>query len=256
MTAHRGNRARFLTAFLVPLCIAVFVVCAYSQSRPNPGNATIDAMIKALGGQAFLDVDDIHTSGRFFSFTRGELTGADTFTDYIKFPDMERTEFGTKVKSITINRGKQGQKVEGKKEPADQTAGEVEEFSKGFKTSFDYVLRFVVHDRQTTIQNLPSEIVDFKRTDVVELRDSVKNRIRFYIDRDTHLPVKMQVRRSDDSKLREEQYANWHAFAGVMTPLFVSRYIDGVKTMEIRAETVTYNSDLAENLFTQLTPAK
>src|SRR5262249_2942761 len=123
-------------------------------------------------------------------------------------------------------------------------------------TSFDYVLRFVVGDRQTTVQNLPSEIINFKRTDVLELRDAAKNRIRFYIDRETHLPLKMQVRRSDDSKLREEQYANWHKFDGVMTPLFISRYTDALKTMEIRAETVSYNSGLADTLFTQLTPAK
>jgi hypothetical protein len=170
---------------------------------------------------------------------------------------MERTEFGTnKNKSITINRGKEGMKVEGKKDPEQQTPGEVEEFLKGFKTSFEYVLRFVVQDRQTTIQNLPTEIIQFKRTDVVELRDAAKNRIRFYIDRATRLPVKMQVRRSDDSKLREEEYANWHKFQGVMTPLFVTRYTDGLKTMEIRAETVVYDSGLADTLFTQLDTAK
>jgi hypothetical protein len=117
-------------------------------------------------------------------------------------------------------------------------------------------LRFVLSNRQTTIQNLATEIIEFKRTDVVELRDPAKNRIRFYIDRTTHLPVKMQVRRNDDAKLREEQYANWHKFQGVMTPLFVTRYTDGVKTMEIRAENVVYDSGLADTLFTQLTPAK
>src|SRR5262249_24364240 len=224
------------------------------QSRPTQ---TVDQMIDALGGQQFLDVDDIHTSGRFFAFTRGELSGADQFSDYIKFPEMERTEFGgPKNKSIRINRGKEGMKVEGKKDPEQQSPGEVEDFLRGFKTSFDYVLRFVVGDRQTTIQNLPTEIIDFKRTDVVELRDPAKNRIRFYIDRGTHLPQKMQVRRNDDSKLREEQYANWHKFQGVMTPLYLSRSTDGVKTMEIRAETAVFNSGLSETLFTQLTPAK
>jgi hypothetical protein len=213
-------------------------------------------MFDALGGQDFRDVKDIRLTGRFFGFTRGELSSSDIFVDLIKFPDMERTEFGLKNKSITINRGKEGAKVEGKKDPQEQTPGEGEEFLKGFKTSLDYVLRYVVKDRQTTIQSLPTEIIRFKRTDVVELRDPAKNRIRFYIDRDTHLPLKLQVRRSDDSKLREEEYANWHKFQGVMTPLFVTRYTDGVKTMEIRAETVTYNSDLSDNLFTQLTPAK
>jgi hypothetical protein len=239
------------------LAIALYLTISVSSPAQTRPNQTIEQMIEALGGQAFLDVKEIHTTGRFFSFTRGELSGADTFIDYIKFPDMERTEFGTnKNKSITINRGKEGMKVEARKDPESQTPGEVEEFLKGFKTSFEYVTRFVVRERQTTIQNLPTEIIQFKRTDVVELRDSVKNRIRFYIDRETRLPVKMQVRRSDDSKLREEEYANWHRFQGVMTPLFVTRYSDGVKTMEIRAETATYNSGLSENLFTQLTSAK
>jgi hypothetical protein len=230
------------------------VVSAEAQSRATQ---TIDQMLIALGGQTFVDVDDIHTTGRFFSFTRGELSGADTFSDYIKFPDMERTEFGTnKNRRITVNRGKEGSKIDGRKDAEEQTPGEVEEFLKGFKTSFDYVLRFVIQERQTTIQNLPAEIIQFKRTDVVEIRDPAKNRIRFYIDRDTRLPVKMQVRRSDDSKLREEEYANWHKFQDVMTPLFVSRYIDGVKTMEIRAETVVYNSSPPDKLFMPLTSSK
>ena len=236
-----------IAAFFVSLCLCASVLTTHSQSRPTQ---TIDQMIEALGGQAFVDVKDIHTTGRFFGFTRGELRAADTFADYIKFPDMERTEFGgPKNKSITINRGKEGWKVEGKKDPETQSVGEVDQFVKGFKTSFDYVLRFVVKERQTTIQNLATEIIEFKRTDVVELRDAAKNRIRFYIDRDTHLPVKMQVRRSDEPKLHEEQYANWHKFQGVMTPLFVSRYTDGLKTMEIRAETAAYNSGLSDNLF-------
>src|SRR5712692_3059108 len=127
-----------IAAFFVPLCLCVFVLTARAQNKPSQ---TIDQMIDALGGQAFLDVKDFRTTGRFFAFTRGELSGADTFADYIKFPDMERTEFGgPKNKSITINRGKEGSKVEGKKDPVPQTPGEVEEFLKGFKTSFDYVL--------------------------------------------------------------------------------------------------------------------
>ena len=93
------------------------------------------------------------------------------------------------------------------------------------------------------------EMIDFKRVDVVELRDREKNRLRFYIDRDTHLPAKMQVRRTDEPKLHEEQYANWHKFEGVMTPLYVSRLTDNVKTMEIHLETADYNSGLSDNLF-------
>ena len=249
-----SRKSPFRAAWLAPACVFLFVFTLEAQSRTN---VVIDQMIEALGGQAFLDVKDIHTSGRFFGFTRGELSASDLFNDYIKFPDMERTEFGgTKNKSITINRGKEGSKVEGKKDPVPQTPGEGEEFVKNFKTSFDYFVRFVIKEKQTTVQNVATEIVDFKRADVVELRDAGKNLVRFYIDRESHLPLKMQVRRNDESKIREEQFANWHKFQDVMTPLFVTRYTDRLKTMEIRIETAVYNSDPPDTLFTQLTPAK
>src|SRR4051812_19701593 len=102
-----------IPALFICLCLSGLVATAHAQSKPRP----IDEMIDALGGQEYLDVKDIHTTGRFFGFTRGELSASDTFSDYIKFPDMERTEFGIKTKSITINRGKEGMKVEGKKDP-------------------------------------------------------------------------------------------------------------------------------------------
>ena len=238
---------RILCAFI--LCLSAFVLTNQVRAQ-NKANQVIDQMIDSLGGAAFLDVQDIHTTGRFFGFTRGQLTTSDIFSDYIKFPDMERTEFGpVSRKAITINRGKEGLNIPGKKEPIPQTAGEAEEFLKGFRTSFDYVLRFVLKERQTTIQVLPSEMIDFKRVDVAELRDREKNLIRFYIDRDTHLPAKMQVRRTDESKIHEEQYNNWHKFQGVMTPLYVARLTDGLKTMEIHLDTAAYNSGLSDNLF-------
>lgn len=239
------------------LCLLWLILPAATSTAQSRGTEPLDQMIEALGGQTYLAVKDIHTTGRFYAFTRGDLSGSDLFADFIKFPDMERTEFGgPKFKTITINRGQQGMKVEGKKEPIEQSPGEISEFQIGFKTSMDYVLRFVIDDRKTTIQNLGTEMVDFNRTDIIELRDPVKNRIRFYIDRLSHLPVKMQVRRNDDPKMHEEQYSNWHKFQGVNTPLFVTRYTDGVKTMEIRGENAVYNSGLPDTLFTQINPAK
>ena len=221
---------------------------AWSQTG---GRQILNQMVSALGGDAFTNVREIHTTGRFFSFSKGQLTGGDLFADYIKFPDMERTEFGReKNKSITINKGGEGWVFEPRdKEWGPQPASQAEEFVVGFKTSFDYVMRFVLNHPQTTIQNIGSEIIDFKRADIVELRDSQKNRIQISIDRQTRLPLKMQVRRADEAELREEIYANWHEFQGVMTPLLVIRSTGGVKMMEIRLEAAAYNTGLSDSLF-------
>src|SRR5213594_385438 len=136
---------------VLPLCLCVLVVitqvttkATMLQSQTRPAQV-IDQMLAALGGSAFLDAKDIHTSGRFFAFTRGQLSGSDIFSDYIKFPDMERVEFGPPTRRTTqINRGKEGWKIVGKRSPETQSAGETEEFLKGVKTGFDYVLRFTL----------------------------------------------------------------------------------------------------------------
>jgi hypothetical protein len=57
------------------------------------------------------------------------------------------------------------------------------------------------------------------------------------------------VRRAGESSVYDEIYSNWHKFQGVMTPLFVVRSKDGMKTMEIRAENAAYNPGLADSLF-------
>jgi len=227
------------------------VVPLGAQSRATT-NKTIKEMVAALGGDAFLNTREIHTTGRFFTFQRGELSGSDVFVDYIKLPDMERTEFGLKNKSIQINVADEGWTIEGKsgKEVEPQAAAAAKEFAADFKTSFDYVMRFVLNHPATTIQDQGSEILDFKRADVVELRDSSKNLIRLFIDRESHLPSKMQVRRANQSGVREEIFANWHRFGAFMTPLFIARYKDGVKTMEIHLESAAYDSGLPDNLFT------
>src|SRR4051812_17486192 len=239
-----------ITVFFV-LALAAGAADAAVQSRANRSNPVLDAMIEALGGPMFLDVKEIHTSGRFFSFSKGELSGSNHYEDYIKMPDMERTEFGANIrnKEININRGKEGWKIVGKKEAEPQPVKQTEDFVANFKTSFGYVIRYVLQSPQTTVQTLPSELIDFKRADVVEIRDAMKNLIRFYVDRTTHLPIKMQVRRASQTSISEELYSNWHKFEGVMTPLLISRSTNGVKTMEIRAETAAYNPGLPDTLF-------
>lgn len=250
--AHR--RAVTVAAILV-----VLNGSASAQTTPA-ARQLLDSMIKALGGNAFLGVKEIRTNGRFFTFKRDEIATSDLYVDYVKFPDMERTEFGReKEKTIQINRGLEGWIVAPPKEKGDpdlrtQTPAETENFLDIFKTSFDYVVRFVVQTPKASVLNTGSEVVDFKRADILEIRDAEKNLMRIYIDRETHLPIKVQTRLSDESKLREEVYANWHTFDGVMTPLMVVRYTDGIKTMEIRAETAKYNSGFADSLFAP--PAK
>jgi hypothetical protein len=242
--------------------VVALVFCnasGYAQTTPA-ARQLLDSMIAALGGKQFLDVTEIQTSGRFFTFKRSQVSASDLFVDHIKFPDRERLEFGKeKEKSIEIHRGLEGWMVtppKGKGEPevADMSVVQTEEFLRNFRTSFDYVVRFVVNTPKASVLSPGSESVDSRRADVLEVRDADKNLMRIFIDRATRLPVKMQTRLSNEPILHEEIYANWHKFDGVMTPLMVVRYKDGDKTIEIRAEKAAYNVGFADSLFAPPAP--
>jgi hypothetical protein len=241
-----------MTRLLLVLVSICLVAGPVSAQTPQPKKILTD-LLEKLGGQDFLDVTDIHTTGKFYQFKRGTLASpGDAFEDYIRFPMSERVEIGkAKNKEIQINTATEGWKITPKdKEPQEQVPAEISEFVNNFKTSFDYVLRFTLSDPRTTVQHVGTEIIDFNRTDLIELRDVSKNRIVLFIDRTTKLPVKMQVRRADEKVLREERYGNWHTFQGILTPLFINRSTDGMTTMEIRLDSAAYNTGLADSLFT------
>ena len=61
--------------------------------------------------------------------------------------------------------------------------------------------------------------------------------------------MKKTVRRLDDPRIHEEVYSNYHEFQNVLTPLLIDRYTDGLKTTEIRIDSVAYNSNLSDRLF-------
>lgn len=237
------------------LLVSLPVSLAAQDARgpQNDARAILDKAITSLGGDAFIEASDTKLTGRFFQFQRGQMVGGEVFTDFIQFPDKERTEFGKKAEVIRINNGVQGWNVRDK-EVEEQIPEQIDTFWEGFKVGLDYVLRFAVNEPETTLQYLGRDMIDFKRVDILELRDDDRTRITLYIDRSTGLPVKKSVRRLNNPALEEELYSNYHEIQGVVTPLLIHRYTDGQKTMEIRFESVSYNNAFADTLF--LAPAR
>jgi hypothetical protein len=235
--------------FILLLLMAVALVPApVSRAQTDNAAAAVRSMLAALGGKSFLAVSEIQSTGKFFTFKRDRLSSSDVFVDYIRFPDKERQEFGTyRIKPTVINAGDSGWNVNDKKiEP--QSAADVKEFQAGFKTGFQYVARFVLNRPDMVLQAVSSEMVEFKRNDVVEFRDS-GNFFRLFIDQQSHFPTKLVLRRSGESFMREEQFANWHEFQGIQTPMYIIHFKDGEKSSEIRFDNVSYNPGLADSLF-------
>ena len=235
--------------------LARFVSAAILLSQPAQSWAQenareiLDRAIQTLGGSAYLNLIDVKSHGRVYQFQRGELSGASVFTDYLKFPDKERTEIGDDGKIVRINNRDQGWNIDDKEVEA-QLDEQVEVFWEEYKVSLDYVLRVVIAQPDSTLQYIGREMIDFKRADVLEIRNEDRTRIDLYVDRESGLLMKKTVRRLDDPSVHEEVYSNYHEIQNVLTPLLIHRYTDGLKTTEIRFDEVNYDTGLPDEFFT------
>ena len=198
-----------------------------------------------------MDVVDIESRGRTFQFQRGELIGGNFFSDWIKFPNKERTEFGEDRDAVQINNGEKGWNISDKN-VEEQLEEQIETFWKEFKVSIDYVMRFVAGKEGTSLQYVGREMIDFKRVDILEVRDEERTRINLYVEREQGTLLKKTVRRLSEPTIFEEVYSNYHLIQGVFTPLLIRRYTNGIKTMEIRFDEYSYNNGISDKAFTPM----
>ena len=238
---------------LVVLAVSVFLATpalpAEVRAQAN-AREILERAIEKLGGETYLAVEDVETVGRYYQFQNGELSGGEGFTDYLKFPDKERTEFGEKGETVRINNGREGWNITDKgKKVAEQLPEQIEVFWDEFKVTLDFLLRVVLGQEETTLQYVGRDMIDFKRVDILEIRDEDRTRINLYIDRADGLLMRKTVRRLSDPSVHEEVYSNYHDIQGVLTPLLIDRYTDGLKTMQIRFQEVRYNSGLQDRFF-------
>ena len=63
--------------FTVLLLLVVLTTDFASAQRRQAKSEALTGMIEALGGDAFLGVREIHTTGRFYAFQKGELNSGD-----------------------------------------------------------------------------------------------------------------------------------------------------------------------------------
>ena len=238
---HANSRFAFLIAALI-------LWCTPASAQADKSTTVINDMITALGGKTFLEVREIRSSGKIFGFKNDTMAGSDVFVDYVKFPDKRRTEYGTyRVKPAEIINGETGWNIDLPKVES-KTPAEARSLQAGFKTGFQYVARFILNRPGLVLQHVGTELIVFRSNDVIEFRDS-GNLLRIFVDQQSHLPTKMEVRRSGETFMREEQYANWHDFQGIQTALFIIRLKDGEREREIRFDNVSYNPGMADSLF-------
>jgi hypothetical protein len=250
---------------LLPAFSLIILFASFSSSQDEEKIRKIfqDA-IQTMGGDAYLNVTDMVSEGKTFSFSyEGASSLPVKYADYTKLPDKSRFELGNKKKELDItvfNLAKnEGWILEGEKETRDARPEEMESFKNAVKHSIDMIFRFRYKDPENRLFYMgPGEGQDV-RLEIVKLVDSENDEVLLYFDRISKLPAKIEYRDINDRGVRQrhvEEFSQWFMKQGVNTPLRVDGYINGRRLSQQFVLKITYNNNLPDSFFSKPVPLK
>ena len=241
--------------------ICALALSVSAESAGERGKRVVDAALKALGGEAFLKMDDRVESGRAYSFYRQELTGlsiAKIYTRYLApvpghIAVRERQAFGkgeTSAVLLTEN-GAWELTFRGARPLADQR---YEDYQDSTLRNVFYILRQRLNEPGIDLYSRGSDVFQNTPVEIVDITDSAVRTVTVYFSQTTKLPVRQVFRRRNrEYKDFDEEVTLFSKYrdigGGVMWPFDMRRERNGEKIYEMYADSVEVNKELKDNFF-------
>jgi hypothetical protein len=250
---------KHLAIILLTLCTAGYT--APAETRQERGKRVVQEALEALGGDAFLQMQDRVESGRAYSFYREQLSGlsvAKICTRYLapmpgQIAVREREAFGkdgSDAVLLTEN---------GAWEVSWRGARPLEEeryanYKDSTLRNIFYILRQRLSEPGMAFYSQGMDLFEYKPVEIVDITDSDGRTVTVYFDQLTKLPARQMFRRRNpqfkDFDTETTIFGKYHDIGGVKWPYDIRRERNGEKTFEMFAESVEINKDLKDNLFT------
>ncbi|MEY2411786.1 MAG: hypothetical protein QOD84_392 [Acidobacteriaceae bacterium] len=227
-------------------------VTADSESNAGKAKTLLDQMVKALGGQAYLDAKDGTSQGRDFALHNDQVSGGGYYWRFWKKPDKLRLEVTKKRDIVEIYSGDEGHEITYKGVQA-QDPKIMENYLRARQHSLRTVIEKWMNSPGVAYFYGGQTIADQKLSDQITISDASNDSVILYLDVNTHLPIKKSFSwRNPADQLRDVQediYDNYHEIQGIMTPYNVTQYRNGAMTSQDFMNKASYNQGLQDSLF-------
>jgi hypothetical protein len=233
-----------------------------AESHEARGKRVVYEALKALGGDAFLHMNDRVETGRAYSFYRERISGLDRATIYTRYlapapgklEMRERENFGINQDSgfLLLEDGAWELSFHGARPMADDKYAA---YRMSALRNILYILRQRLNEPEMAFYSQGSDMFEHRPVEIVDITDADTNTVTVYFDARTNLPARQSFRK------RNEQFHDFDTEVtifglyrdvggGVMWPCNIRRERNGEKIYEMFADQVQINRDLKDNLFT------
>jgi hypothetical protein len=206
--------------------------------------AALDAMVQALGGDRWLNLESSYTQGRIAAFYQGKPTGANVqFWDW-KTPTEERLDLDEtkhdKGNWVQLFSGKQCVEVTYRGiRPMQAVTPDSDPCADAIRRrdhSIEAAVKVWMKDSNTILLYEGQSLAERHLATQVTLIDSNNDSITILMDADSHLPLQRSYTWRDpiykDKNEEVEEYDDYHNIGGVPTPFAITRIHNGDMTQQ------------------------
>jgi hypothetical protein len=243
---------------VLPVALAMLVLLAPHAMRPQVGDdaaknaqkarVALDAMLKALGGSAWLNMQNQVREGHIAAFFQGNPDpGTTDYYEFHQWPDHDRIEYTKHRDVVQFYLARQGFEVtyRGKK-PLDKDI--VDDYLRRRDHSVEIALKVWMKDPNTILIYEGQRLAERHLAEQVTLISPQNEAITILMDAQTHLPLQRSFQWRDpeyhDKNTDTEEYDDYHVIDGFPTPFTITRLKNGDTVRQYYVTKVSFNQTL------------
>ena len=244
---------------IFPVALAMLMLATPHTTQPQASDdsgaknaqkahAVMDAMVQAMGGQAWLNMKNQMRQGHVAGFDHGTPgEGTTDYWEYHAWPDQDRIEYTKHRDVVQFYLGRVGWEVtyRGKKAlPQEQ----VDDWLRRRDHSIEIVVKTWLNDPKTILVYEGQRLAERHLADQVTLISAQNEAVTIQMDAQTHLPLRRTFEWRDpvfkDKNLDAEEYDDYHTFDGIPTAFTITRFKNDEIIRQYFLVHVTYNQQL------------
>ena len=242
-----------------PFVLAVLMLAAplttWTQTADDAGaknaklaRAALDAMVQALGGQAWLNMKNQMREGHIAAFFHGKPSGGTTqYWEYHAWPDQDRIEYTKHRDVVQFYLGRTGTEVTFKGKAA-LPQDIVDDYLRRRDHSIETAVKTWLNEPNTILIYEGQRLAERHLAEQVTLISAQNEAITILMDVQTHLPLRRTFQWRDpvykDKNLDAEEYDDYHTVDGLPTPFTITRFKDDDMIRQYFIDHVNFNQPL------------
>jgi hypothetical protein len=248
---------------VLALAVAAIVIAAPASTltqteddaakNAQKARAALNQMVQALGGQAWLNIQNRMEQGHVAAFFHGQPDlGTTDLWQYHSWPDRDRVEVTKHRDVVEFYVGREGWEVTYRGKKAMQK-DLLEDFLRRRDHSIETAVKVWLKDPQTILVYEGQTMSERHLAEQVTLISPQNEAITIKLDEQTHLPLSRSFQWRDpiykDKNTDLEEYDDYHTIEGFPTAFSVTRLKNDEMVRQYYVTKVEYNRPLPDDFW-------